>query len=218
MPPSDGPPQWFLGPESTDPANTLPGTTSPGNALPGPIPPIKTLQDSLLNQPAQPTANSRPMLQFYGKSLRDRPGYVSPPRRGPTLAKQDGVQRRQRWYPSDDDLVVYGRRIEPETGTSPNRSEISSTTYPPDMPQVSRDLYGEGQVRQNSSVTGAASSPRTEQELQTLQIMAEVNPQGFQTLARHMDRAKGSSTQYVSNTYSTPFFVRLSWRNGRPSY
>ena len=196
----------------------LPGTTSPGNALPGQIPPVKTLQDSLLNQPAQPTANPWPMLQFFGNSLRDRPGYVSPPRRGPTLAEQDGFKRGKRWYPSDDDLVVYGRRIEPETGTSQNGSGISSTGYPPDMPQVSRNLCGEGRARQNSSVTGAASSPRTEQELQTLQIMAEVNPQGFETLARHMDRARHSSTQHVSETYSIPFFVRPSRRNGRPDY
>ncbi|KAL8796501.1 MAG: hypothetical protein Q9195_001175 [Heterodermia aff. obscurata] len=222
VPLSDDPPPWFLDSESV----------APGNTLPDDVPPRKSLQDSLLIQPAQPTANPWPQLQFHGHSIRDRPGYVSPPRGASALAWQDGSKRRKRWYPSDDDLKIYGQRIGPETGNSEDDSEVASSgnasSYlqqgsrerPQDTDRsqarhVSRDSWlgaqhssGGGRSQQTSSATGTASalgtfpSPRTQQELQTLQIMSEVNPQGFEIVSRHLDRAKDDHSQHRTRSAS----------------
>ena len=235
------------------PSNTLPGNALPEIILPGSIPPSKTLQDSLLNQHAQPTANPRPRLQFHGSSIRDRPGYVSPPRMRPAPTEQITLERPRRWHPSDDDLIIYGRKIAPETGDSPVDEEIAGGGCPPSyMQRVSGgrpqnidrqgvrvprgpnqeshlvpncSSGGEGNVvtesqshhglqpalsQQTSSTTRTASalttfpSPRTRQELQTLQIMSEVNPQGFENLTRHLDSARDPPIQHVSRNVVLP--------------
>ena len=222
-PPEDLP-EWLLDSQSVYPGNTLPGHTLSGSTGPGSMYHSSTLQDSLLNQPAQPTAQTHARLQFHGNSIRDQPGYVSPPRRGPSLAERDAFRSPKRWQPSDDDLIIYGRRIAPESEHSEDDTEIASHGYPgPYIQQMSQERHQEsdhghamqGNAKgysglgetysswQSSSSTGTPSvattcpSPRTNQELETLQIMSEVNPQGFETLKRHLDRARGHSTQHV---------------------
>lgn len=229
MSPPEDLPEWLLDVEPVHPVDSLPGHTfssgtDPSSMYLSSTPPSKPIQDSLLNQPAQPTAKARARLQFYGSSKRDRPGYVSPPRRGPTLAEQDTFRSLKRWHPSDDDLIIYGRKIAPESEHSEDDTEIASRGYPSSyMQQVSRERHQKsdrGQAMQGdanrdsrlgetfssvqtSSNTGTASvattchSPRTNQELETLQIMSEINPQGYESLTRHLDRARGHSTQHV---------------------
>ena len=243
--PPDPIPPWLLDFDPAYPGNTIPGNALPEIILPGSIPPRKTLQDSLLNQHAQPTANPRPRLQFHGSSIRDRPGYVSPPRVRPAPAEHDTSERPRRWHPSDDDLIIYGRKIAPETEDSTDDDEIAGGEYPhsymqrvsggrpqntdrQDVPRgPNRESHlgpnyssgGEGNVvmesqshhglqpalsQQTSSTTGSVSmlttfpSPRTKQELQTLQIMSEVNPQGFENVTRHLDSARDPPIQHVS--------------------
>ena len=221
-----------------------PGDTVPDKTFFSDTRPFKTLEDSLLNQPAQPTAKIPAKLQFYGNSLRDRPGYVSPPRKRPALAEQDSFKKPRCWHPSDDDLTIYGRNIAPETRKPQDDTEIASRGRPPSyMQQVSQErhqnsdrdqamhgyalqdsrlgeTYSRGGGRavmqpqfdlglqpalglQTSSTTGTGSavttclSPQTQQEVETLQIMSEVNPQGFEAISRQLDRARDHSIQHV---------------------
>ncbi|KAG7005118.1 hypothetical protein G7Y79_00021g049850 [Physcia stellaris] len=176
---------------------------------------VNTLQDNILGEPLDP-------LSFHDNSvIWNHNGRIvqGPPKDLITVLQEHGDSGpddegyRRAWAPNDDDVLIYGQTLRTLAKSSPvARSGATVRGRSPGLTKA-RELYHDddshaapsggsfvnpqtpGDRRTIASVPFRIRSPRTQDEVELLRVVDEVNPRGYAEVTRRVDIAHEISIQ-----------------------
>lgn len=186
-----------------------------------------------MGEPLDPLLHDQYQLPWNGdgRIIRYQPAASSPIIRehGNALPEDEGY--RQAWAPCDDDVLIYGRTF----GSSPTTENAAARGSPPEVAHALESYHDDYSLQSLSreslvdlqtpvgpssvlvpgnthdlstaSVPFGIRSPRTQEEVELLRVVDEVNPQGYAEASLRVDIAHQTSVQ--GNSHSSTSSDRL---------